>query len=186
MPRRARGSEKTGPVETPALFLHLGDAMKKLLVLALLSPLPVLAQPAAPAKTYVSAAQVEAFIAEARAAHKPGNTVKILVSAQGYPVQLEYRSGDTPPTAHPLEAELIEVVGGGCTFVMGGTLAGRKPAAPGANTVSGTAIEGGTPQVVGKGDYIMVPANTPHWYKDVRGELVTVALHMPARNPARP
>jgi hypothetical protein len=161
--------------------------MKKLLVLALLLPLPALAQPAAPPpKLYVSAAQVEAFIAEARAAHKPGNTNKILVAAPGYPVQLEYRSSDTPPTAHPLEAELIEVVGGGCTFILGGTLVGQKPAPPGANTVSGAAIEGGTARVVGKGDYIMVPANTPHWYKDVRGELVTVALHMPASNPARP
>lgn len=155
--------------------------MKRFLALAaMLSPLPALAQPAAPGKPYVSAAQVEAFIVEARAAHKPGNTVKVLVSAPGYPLQLEYRSGDTPPTVHPLEAELIEVVGGGCTFVTGGTLAGQQPAAPGAGTISGIAIEGGTAQKVGAGDYIMVPAGTPHWYKDVRGELVTVALHMPA------
>lgn len=161
--------------------------MKRLLVLAaLLTPMPALAQPATPVKPYVSAAQVEAFIAEARAAHKPGNTVKILVSAPGYPVQLEYRSGDTPPTVHPLEAELIEVIGGGCTFVTGGTLAGQKPSTPGAATLFGTTVEGGASQVIGKGDYIMVPANTPHWYKDVKGELVTVAVHMPATNNARP
>jgi hypothetical protein len=161
--------------------------MKKLLPLALLlTALPALAQPAPPpVKEYVSAAEVQAAIAKAKAAHRSGNTSELLVSAPGYPVQLEYRTTDTPPTIHPTEAELIEVVSGGCTLVTGGTLVGIKPAAPGATTLSGSAIEGGSPRKVGKGDYIMVPANTPHWYRDVQGELIIVTLHMPAGRGAR-
>jgi hypothetical protein len=31
----------------------------------------------------------------------------------------------------------------------------------------------------------MVPANTPHWYRDVQGELIIVTLHMPAGRGAR-
>jgi len=63
-------------------------------------------------------------------------------------------------------------------LITGGKLVGAKPAAPGAMTQGGTAIEGGTPRKVGKGDYIMVPANTPHQYTEVQG-LVMMTLHMP-------
>ena len=51
-------------------------------------------------------------------------------------------------------------------------------AAPGAMTQGGTAIEGGAPRKVAKGDYILVPANTPHQYTDVQG-LIMMTLHMP-------
>jgi len=152
--------------------------MKLSVAVLLLGALPAMAQPLPP---YASAATVAAALEQAKAQHKgAGNTNVKLAGVPGYTIQLEYRSKETPPTVHPTEAELIEVVGGGCTLVTGGTLVGVKPAQPGAATLSGTAIEGGSAQVVHKGDYILVPAGTPHWYKDVQGELVTVAMHMPA------
>jgi mannose-6-phosphate isomerase-like protein (cupin superfamily) len=121
---------------------------------------------------------VQALIAKAKAEHKSGNTVELVVNAQGYPFQLEYRTGTTPPSIHPTHAELIEVIEGSCTLVTGGTLVGAKPGAPGAMTTGGTAIEGGSPRKIAKGDYIMVPANTPHQYTEVQG-LVMMTLHMP-------
>jgi mannose-6-phosphate isomerase-like protein (cupin superfamily) len=152
--------------------------MKRLLLAAaLLAPLPAAAQPAA-TKLYSSGAEVQALIAKAKAEHKDGNTVELVVSAQGYPMQLEYRTAATPPSIHPHNAELIEVVEGSCTLVTGGTLVGAKPGAPGAMTLGGTAIEGGTSRKIAKGDYIMVPANTPHQYTDVQG-LIMMTLHMP-------
>ena len=36
-----------------------------------------------------------------------------------------------------------------------------------------------TSRKVAKGDYIMVPPNTPHQYSDIQGELAMVTLHMP-------
>ena len=125
-----------------------------------------------------SGADVQALIAKAKAEHKSGNTVELVVNAQGYPFQLEYRTGTTPPSIHPTHAELIEVNEGSCTLVTGGTLVGAKPGAPGAMTMGGTAIEGGSPRKIAKGDYIMVPANTPHQYTEVQG-LVMMTLHMP-------
>lgn len=91
--------------------------MKRLLpLLALLAPLPAAAQAVtAPIKLYSSAADVQALIAEARAEHRSGNTVKIIGNVPGYPVQLEFRTSTTPPSIHPAQDELIEVVGGGCT-----------------------------------------------------------------------
>ncbi|HKX64551.1 MAG TPA: hypothetical protein VJM78_04520, partial [Rhizomicrobium sp.] len=66
------------------------------------------------------------------------------------------------------------------TLITGGKLVGAKPAMPGALTQGGTSIEGGTPRKVAKGDYILVPANTPHQYTDVQG-LMIMTLHMPVR-----
>jgi mannose-6-phosphate isomerase-like protein (cupin superfamily) len=129
-----------------------------------------------PAKLFASAAEVEGLIAKARAEHKGGNTVEIIASVGPYPVQLEYRTTATPPSVHKQQAELIYVVGGGCTLVTGGKLVNPKD--NGAN-LSGTAIEGGSSRKVAKGDYILVPPNTPHWYTDVQGEFISATLHMP-------
>jgi quercetin dioxygenase-like cupin family protein len=146
---------------------------------ALLIPLPAFAQaPPPPTRLFSSGADVQALIAKAKAEHKSGNTVELVVNAQGYPFQLEYRTGTTPPSIHPTHAELIEVIEGSCTLVTGGTLVGAKPGAPGAMTTGGTAIEGGSPRKIAKGDYIMIPANTPHQYTEVQG-LVMMTLHMP-------
>ena len=153
--------------------------MKRIiLAAALLIPLPVLAQTPTPIKLFGSAADVQALIAKANAEHKTGNTVELVVNAQGYPMQLEYRTDTTPPSIHPAHAELIEVIDGSCTLITGGTLVGAKPGAPGAMTLGGTAIEGGSSRKIAKGDYVMVPANTPHQYTDVQG-LIMMTLHMP-------
>jgi mannose-6-phosphate isomerase class I len=146
-----------------------------------LTPLPVLAQQASPppTKLFASSANVQALVAKAKAEHKTGNTVELVVNDEGYPFQLEYRTDTTPPSIHPTHAELIEVIEGSCTLVTGGKMVGLKPAAtPGAMTQSGTAIDGGSKQRIAKGDYIMVPANTPHQYTEVKG-LVMMTLHMP-------
>ena len=45
-------------------------------------------------------------------------------------------------------------------------------------TVSGTGIEGASPQKLAKGDYIMVPPDTPHQLQDVQGEFVIMSVHM--------
>ena len=121
------------------------------------------------------------MIAKAKAEHKGdnSNTNEILANVGPYPVQLEYRTDTTPPSIHPNHAELIEIIDGSCTLVTGGKLVGAKPAAPGAMTQGGTSIEGGTPRKVAKGDYIMVPANTPHQYTEVHG-LMMMTLHRPS------
>jgi hypothetical protein len=156
--------------------------MKKILLAAALlsfAALPALAQEATrPTKLYASSAEVQSLIAQAKAEHKGGNTVKLVVNDEGYPFQLEHRTGTTPPSIHPTQAELIEVIEGSCTLITGGKLIGVKPAAPGATTQGGTSIEGGTPRKIAKGDYILVPANTPHQYTEVNG-LVMMTLHMP-------
>jgi len=134
---------------------------------------------AMPAKLFASAAEVDAALAKAKAAHKGDNTntAEVLVSVGPYPVQLEYRTGTTAPSVHKGRAELIYVMDGGCTLVTGGKLVNAKEGAGG--NMSGTAIEGGSPRKVAKGDYILVPPDTPHWYTEVQGRFVSITLHMP-------
>ncbi len=155
--------------------------MKYALVAALLAfALPAMAQEKAPppAKLFAGSAEVDAALAKVRAEKKPGNNVVVLVSVGPYPAALEYRIPGAPPSAsiHKAQAEFIYVVAGGCTLITGGSL--TDPKDNGAN-VGGSGIAGGSSRKVAKGDYIMVPPNTPHQYADVQGELAMVTLHMP-------
>jgi mannose-6-phosphate isomerase-like protein (cupin superfamily) len=162
--------------------------MKMFLLAALLAvSLPAVAQAqnqetVVPTKLFASAAEVDAALAKVRAEHKPGNNVVVLVSVGPYPAQLEYRIPGAPPSAsvHKAQAEFIYVVAGDCTLITGGSL--ENPKDNGAN-MGGTGITGGTSRKVAKGDYIMVPPNTPHQYADVQGELAMVTLHMPMTAP---
>ena len=148
---------------------------------ALLTPLPALAQPAPPpTKLFSSGADTQALIAQARKDQKSAdtNTVEHIVTLAPYRVQLEYRTGLTPPTVHHGEAELIHVIQGSATLVTGGHLTGIQPSRPGSTTDSGTGIEGAVPQKLTAGDYVLVPPETAHQFQDVQGEFVIMSVHM--------
>ncbi len=150
-----------------------------LIAIAMAFALPAAAQERpVPTRLFASAAEVDAALVKSRAEHKPGNNVTVLVSVGPYPAQLEYRIPGAPPSAsvHKAQAEFIYVVAGGCTLITGGTLTDAKD--NGAN-MAGSGIAGGTARKLAKGDYIMVPPNTPHQYSDIQGELAMVTLHMP-------
>ena len=157
--------------------------MKNILFAAvLLVPLPALAQPAPPpTKLFTSGADIPALIAKAKAEQKSPavNSIQPLATLAPYRVQLEYRTGLTPPTVHHGEAELIYVIQGGATLATGGKLIGAQPMRPGATTDSGTGIEGAVPQKLAKGDYVMVPPDTAHQFQDVAGEFVIMSVHLP-------
>jgi mannose-6-phosphate isomerase-like protein (cupin superfamily) len=139
-----------------------------------------------PDKTFTSAADVEAMIAKAKSERKPdqANFNQPLLRLAPLAVNLEYRVEgiDTPATVHEKEAELIYVVDGAGTLTMGGKLVGEKRT--NAINLSGTAVEGGIPQRISKGDYIFVPENTPHSFTKTQGRLVIMSVHIPHGGPA--
>ena len=51
----------------------------------------------------------------------------------------------------------------------GGTVENAKATAPG--EIRGTAITNGEERRIAKGDVLIVPAGTPHWFKEVLGPL---------------
>lgn len=71
---------------------------------------------------------------------------------------------------HTLDTDIIYVVQGTATFVTGGTAVDAKGTEP--NEIRGSRIEGGDTRQLTKGDVIVVPSNTAHWFKEVNGEFL--------------
>ncbi|HEU4795000.1 MAG TPA: heme-binding protein [Pyrinomonadaceae bacterium] len=71
---------------------------------------------------------------------------------------------------HALDTDIIYVMEGKATFVTGGTVADAKEIAP--DELRGARIEGGVTRQLAKGQVIVVPNNTPHWFKEVNGEFL--------------
>ena len=71
---------------------------------------------------------------------------------------------------HALDTDIIYVLQGTATFVTGGTAVDAKEIAP--NEIRGSRIEGGVTRQLSKGQVIIVPNNTAHWFKEVNGEFL--------------
>ena len=92
-----------------------------------------------------------------------------LVSASDVLVSGSHREKPGQVEVHDNEMDVIYVVDGTATFVSGGKIVGAKNNRPG--QWLGTDITGGTSQRLVKGDVIVVPAGTPHWFKEVPGPI---------------
>ena len=158
------------------------------LTLALVSH-SAMAQPAAqnPAQAMTSLASsvdVAALAAKVKADRKEGQAMvaQPILRLAPYAVNLEYRVAAAPATVHQADAELFYVLDGSGTLVTGGKLIDEKRT--NAENLSGTGIEGGTSRKIAKGDVVMVPENTPHWFSAIDGSLTLMSLHLP-RSGAR-
>ncbi len=163
-------------------------AMRLVVVAALVGGMsaPALAQqasassPAQAMKGFASSADVAALVAKAKRDRKGDQTdiVQPLLNLAPYTVFISTRFTTTKPNVHEREAELFYVIDGSGTIVTGGKLV--KEVRTNAENLIGTAIEGGTSQHVTKGDFVMVPEGTPHWFSVIDGSpLVVMALHLP-------
>jgi YHS domain-containing protein len=70
---------------------------------------------------------------------------------------------------HTGETDIVYVQAGSATFVTGGTVVDGKTI--GADEIRGSSIRDGQTRTLGPGDVVIVPAGTPHWFKEVRGPL---------------
>ncbi|MCI0365434.1 MAG: hypothetical protein L0219_16335 [Phycisphaerales bacterium] len=69
---------------------------------------------------------------------------------------------------HSNETDIFHVLEGAATFVTGGTIVDAKTTAIG--EIRGPSIRGGTTRTLKKGDVIIVPAGTAHWFKDIAAD----------------
>lgn len=131
--------------------------MKFLLALTtLLTAAVLLAAPGGPSGvTYVSHDKVAAALA------KGGP----LVSAPDLSVSGSHRTGPGHVELHEKETDVLYVVDGEATFVTGGAIVDSKVSKPG--QLVGSDIRGGQTHHLSKGDVIVIPAGTPHWFKEV-------------------
>jgi glc operon protein GlcG len=82
-----------------------------------------------------------------------------------YMVHASRREKPGQGEVHTRDTDIIYVLDGTTTFVTGGTLVEGKPIA--ADEIRGSAIDGGESRRLGKGDVVIVPNGTPHWFKEV-------------------
>ncbi len=141
---------------------------------------------AAPAAIlFANSSDVQALIAKAKTDRRAdqANFVQPIVRLAPYAMNLEYRVAGLNANAsvHEHEAELFVVVDGTGTLVTGGTL--RDERRTNAENRSGSAIDGGSPRRVSRGDIAIVPAGVPHWFTEVDGALILMSMHVPQTAP---
>lgn len=130
-------------------------------------------------KTFTSSTEVQALLDKAKGERKEGQVMvaERILSLAPYVINLEYRPIDGAVAVHEKEAELVYVIDGGGSLITGGTVVGQKRT--NAANLSGTSIDGGTIQLIGKGDFAIIPENTPHQFKPTGGPLVLMTFHVP-------
>lgn len=88
-------------------------------------------------------------------------------NGENYMVHASRREKAGLAEVHDLDTDIIYVLSGVATIVTGGRSVEPKTIEPGEHR--GTSIEGGETRQITKGDVLIVPKGTPHWFKDVDG-----------------
>ena len=122
------------------------------------APPPPAPVPGSPA-IFKSAADLAAVLAKAKV-NPGGMSSSNVTTTDQYRVSLVKREKPAGALAHPGNTELLYIVEGSGAVVTGGTLV---PAADG----KPASITNGVTQKVVKGDVVIVPAGSPHWFSAV-------------------
>jgi glc operon protein GlcG len=88
-------------------------------------------------------------------------------NGENYMVHASRREKPGMSEVHELDTDIIYVLEGTAVFVTGGKSVEPKMVAP--NEFRGTSIDGGETRELKKGDVVIVPKGTPHWFKQVDG-----------------
>ena len=132
--------------------------------------------PAAPSKpaTYTTEAALKAALKSASGDPNDMQTAGVSNTDQ-YRINMVHRTRPAGAIAHTVGTEVHHIIEGSATLVTGGTIV--KGAPPNQAT-----IQGGVSRRVTRGDVILVPENTPHWYKDIEGQItyLEVRFNVPA------
>ena len=120
--------------------------------------------------TPVLAADVTYFPAEKVSAAFAKGAVLFDGDGRNYMVHASRRDAAGQAEVHVKDTDIIYMLDGSTTFVTGGTVIGGKTTAP--DEIRGTSVEHGETRRLAKGDVIIVPNGTPHWFKDVDGPVL--------------
>lgn len=124
----------------------------------------------APAAIYMSAADIGKGLSSAVAADAAAGAAVTISPG----IAVRRRSGAGEPQyaiVHPFSTEIYYVVEGTGTLVTGGAL--EMPLAPSTDpdVVRSKAIKDGVTRTLAKGDVIVVPPGTPHWFNAIDGTI---------------
>lgn len=151
-------------------------------VILLLSAAAVHAQqsevPAAgSAGVYLSNAELMDVLKKAADA-APGIATSPVALNDQYRINIVRRGAAAGAIAHAGYTEVHYIIDGSATFVTGGAIV--RAATPGA----AAEIRGGTVRHVARGDVVVIPESSPHWYRDVDSAVTYLEVRFAA--PAKP
>ena len=128
---------------------------------------------------FTSAADVSKLMDKSKGERKPNQPMvaQPMLELGGYNGHMEYRASVGNAAVHEKEAELFYVIDGSATLVTGGKLVDEKRTD--ATNLAGSAISGGMPREIAKGDWVLVPENTPHQFNPIHGVIVLFSIHVP-------
>jgi len=113
--------------------------------------------------TYKSNTELMETLRKNMASAQGGMSTSAVSNTDQYRINVVHRDHAAGAIAHPGNTELHYIIEGAGTIVTGGTIA-RGAGGPNAAT-----IDSGVTRHLVKGDVVIIPANTPHWYKEVEG-----------------
>ena len=89
-----------------------------------------------------------------------------MIEVRDYKIHASRREGPGMVEVHTRDTDIAYVLQGSATLVTGGAAVGLKEI--GAEELRGTAIEGGETRQLERGDVVVIPNGTPHWFKEVK------------------
>lgn len=92
-----------------------------------------------------------------------------LKEVTNYKVHASHREGPGMAEVHVRDTDIVYVLEGSAVLVTGGTVVDPQTTAP--DEIRGKSIQGGETRRITKGDVIIVPNGTPHWFKEVKGPI---------------
>jgi mannose-6-phosphate isomerase-like protein (cupin superfamily) len=140
--------------------------------------------------TDVTATDFQAALKDEVASGKPvsDRSIRVVdVGGQHVGIGAVYRlspSGQGVSASHDKVTEVYCMLEGAGTLVTGGTIVNPKQRestnqivaqinGPG---ISGTSIEGGKSRRIQAGDFVIIPAGTPHWWSAIEGKSMSYAV----------
>jgi len=120
--------------------------------------------------TYLPAKQVSAAYAKGMN----------LAKAQNYKVEASHRDAPGVVEVHTKDTDIIYMLEGTATLVTGGKIVDGNVIEP--EEIRGRDTEGGETREITKGDVIVIPNGTPHWFKELKGPVNYYVIKVRAVN----
>ncbi len=86
-----------------------------------------------------------------------------------YKIDASHRDEPGVVEVHSRDTDIIYMLEGTATLVTGGNLIDAKTIEP--EEIRGRESKGGDSRTLSKGDVVVIPNGTPHWFKEVRGPI---------------
>jgi glc operon protein GlcG len=106
-----------------------------------------------------------------------------LLEQENYKVHASRREAAGQAEVHTKDTDIIYVLSGSATFVIGGTVEEAKSVEP--EEVRGRSIASGQTRTIRAGELVVVPNGTPHWFKEVPAPMTYYVVKVRAAGDAR-